>query len=156
VPYNRAMPIIGRRVEYEIEIEAPRDQVWAVLDDFERYPEWNPFTVSVRTDRIVGNPVELDVAMSTGRRSITERFDLYEPPVRMAWGLKMLAGLALKCSRIQELEEVAPGRTRYRTHETFYGPLAPLVISKHGSAVEEGFRANAEALKARAEQLRGG
>jgi len=35
-----------------IEIDAPAETVWAVLTDFDRYDEWNPYT------RIEGDPIE--------------------------------------------------------------------------------------------------
>ncbi len=38
----------------EIEIDADPDSVWAVLMDFEAYPEWNPFITVDRGEPAVG------------------------------------------------------------------------------------------------------
>ena len=35
----------------KIEIAAPPTAVWAILMDFDRYPEWNPFIVKISGDR---------------------------------------------------------------------------------------------------------
>ena len=54
--------------------------------------------------------------------------------------------------RLQSLEELAPGTTRYRTRERLTGALAVLVPA---SALRDGFERHAAALRARAEGLRG-
>ena len=37
-----------RAISSDIDIDAPIALVWSILRDFDSYPEWNPFTVSVR------------------------------------------------------------------------------------------------------------
>jgi hypothetical protein len=32
-----------RELRREIELDAPPERVWAVVTDFDAYPEWNPF-----------------------------------------------------------------------------------------------------------------
>lgn len=147
------MKIASRTVEAEIEIEAPLELVWDVLVDFPRYPEWNPFTIGVETDLTPGNAVGLTVALFGKPRKFTERFAVYEPPKRIGWGMHLLGGRILRGVRYQELEVRAPGRTLYRTHERFDGPLAWLVILLTGAEVRRGFQSNAKALKERAESL---
>ncbi len=39
-----------KHLHTEIQIEADPAEVWAVLTDFDRYPDWNPFLVDVRGD----------------------------------------------------------------------------------------------------------
>lgn len=147
------MPIQGRTISAEIEIEAPRALVWEVLIDFARYPEWNPFTVRVETDRVIGGPVALTVNLYGKTRRLKERFDAYEPPKRVGWGMHLFGGRLLRGTRFQDLESAGEGRTRYRTSESYEGPLAWLVVKLTGPEVLRGFEANAAALKARAELL---
>jgi len=37
---------MAKTLTASVHIDASPDQVWAVLSDFERYPDWNPFIVS--------------------------------------------------------------------------------------------------------------
>jgi uncharacterized protein YndB with AHSA1/START domain len=52
-----------RAISAEIDIAAPRDVVWAILRDFDAYPEWNPFTTSVTTTLEPGANVEMQVRL---------------------------------------------------------------------------------------------
>ena len=142
-----------RTIAAEIVIDAPRALVWEILVDFARYREWNPFTVEVDTDHVIGNPVGLTVRLYGRERKLTERFDAYDPPRRVGWGMHLAGGRLLRGTRFQELEAISEERTLYRTHERFEGPLAPLVMKLNGPEVLRGFEANAAALKARAEEL---
>lgn len=38
-------------ISTEIEIAAPPATIWAVLTDYERYPEWNPFLTKISGDK---------------------------------------------------------------------------------------------------------
>ena len=39
-----------RQLEATTEIDAPPPEVWAVLTDFDRYPDWNPFIRAIVGD----------------------------------------------------------------------------------------------------------
>ena len=55
------------RVDSEVVIDAPAGQVFAVIVDVERYPEWNSFTPSMtlRNDAVVaGTEFDLDCQMT--------------------------------------------------------------------------------------------
>src|SRR5438445_810953 len=56
----------------EVEIDAPAERVWAVLLDFERFPDWNPFIRRVHGDAQVGS--RLDVLLgASGTRAMRFR-----------------------------------------------------------------------------------
>ena len=46
----------------EIEIDADPDSVWAVLMDFEAYPEWNPFITSIEGSQARGSQLRAAAA----------------------------------------------------------------------------------------------
>ena len=39
----------------EIDVAAGPNAVWAVLTDYDRYPEWNPFLVKISGDKQGGS-----------------------------------------------------------------------------------------------------
>lgn len=49
-----------------VEIDAPARVVWAVLVDFADYPQWNPYTLAVTTDFVVGAPIDLTLPARDG------------------------------------------------------------------------------------------
>ena len=60
-------------VSHTVEINAPRELVWEILEDLAQYPQWNPFTVKVEGTLKVGNAINLHVKMpKRGDRIQTE------------------------------------------------------------------------------------
>src|SRR5438093_13768282 len=51
----------------EIEIDAPAERVWAVLLDFERFSDWNPFIRSIRRQALVGSRLDVLLGASGTR-----------------------------------------------------------------------------------------
>src|SRR5256712_12406872 len=51
----------------EVEIDAPAERVWAVLIDFERFPDWNPFIRRVHGDAQVGSRLDVLLGASGTR-----------------------------------------------------------------------------------------
>src|SRR5438876_10954424 len=43
----------------EIEIDAPPERVWAVLIDFEKFPDWNPFIRRIHGNALVGSRLDV-------------------------------------------------------------------------------------------------
>ena len=145
-----------------VDIDAPIEQVWAVMLDTGAYAEWNPFVVRAdcATPPKVGEPITLHVKWANGRGTTSpERISAVEPPeaddhgVRRATLAYVYEGLPAKLglvrgTRFQRLSQAPGGPTRYETVEEFSGPLVPLAGPKR---VEDGFRRHAAALKARCE-----
>lgn len=144
-----------RLIYVEKIIEAPAADVFRVLDDLDRYPDWNPFTTRVITDRVIGGQVELHVNMpGSGLRVQRERFTGYVPGERLSWGLRWGGGVLLDCDRVQQVEAQPDGTTRYVTYERFNGLLGGLVVHLYGAAVRRGFEQCADALALRVKTLR--
>ena len=57
-----------KHLHTEIQIEADPAEVWAVLTDFDRYPDWNPFIVDVRGDAEPGERLRVTLSPPGGRR----------------------------------------------------------------------------------------
>jgi len=142
---------VPRRVyTAEVEIDAPIDEVWAALTDLDAYPEWNPFTPSMRSSLTVGDPVDMRVRMAKLGVTLRQRETVraVEAPTKLVWGEDMMGGL-VRAERVQTLTELDDGRTRYRTEDVIEGPLGPLVFLLFGPSIQAGFDGVAEALAAR-------
>ena len=144
-----------------VEIDAPIEQVWAVMLDTASYGEWNPFVerAECASPPKVGEPIVLHVRWANGRTTTSpERISVIDPPhdedgVRRATLAYVYEGLPSKLGlvkgvRYQRLSQEQDGPTRYDTVEEFSGPLVRLAGPKR---VEDGFRRHAEALKQRCE-----
>jgi hypothetical protein len=136
-----------------VEIDAPTETVWAVLTDFDAYPEWNPFLeIAGRASEGARLTVEI---RPPGRRATT-----FRPTVKRVdegrefrWlGHLFVAGLYDGEHRF-ELEALDDGRTRFTQAETFGGLLVGPIARLLGDATRRGFEQMNEALRVRAESL---
>jgi len=155
----------GRMVKHyppkaEIEISAPIQQVWDVLLDGASYPDWNAFIVKVEGDlRQVGVNIPMEVKL--GERTVRPSMKVVtvEPPAVAGPGARWIhqydSFLArtgwLTSERHHEMSPIKGGAaTLYKTWEPFGGWLKLFVPFKQ---IDEGFKAQAEQLKARVEAL---
>ncbi len=142
----------SRAITSTIAIDAPRDVVWGVLRDVEHYPEWNPFTVSVRTSFELGARVDMRVALRPPKTiAQTEHISSYVDRVSFSWGTTVGPRWFLRADRTQVLEDLPGSRTRYTTTDTFTGRGVPLVMALTRRYVQRGFDDVARALKTRCE-----
>jgi carbon monoxide dehydrogenase subunit G len=101
--------------ESTTEIDAPIDEVWALVEDVERAPEWQGGMKGLRSlerddqDRAVLAEVEVDARV----RSLKSRVRFtYEGPERLSWVQEK--GDIKSVSGAWELEDLGDGRTRAR------------------------------------------
>ena len=131
------------------DIDAPAEQVWRVVTDFPRYPEWNPFIVRASGDQRVGGRLELTIT-APDVRAVTFRprvVDL-EPGRLIRWkGRLWIPGL-FDGRHSLTVEPLDDARSRFTTHEDVSGILVP-VLGKVMRASQQGFELMAEALARR-------
>lgn len=138
-----------------VEIDAPAAVVWDVLVDYERYPEWNPYTVAGVTTLEIGAPIDLTLPHYDGSDELfrtREFIRIVEPPHHLCYdsGDEVPGVLGV---RDQWITELGPERCSYYTTDAMSGPLAELATELTGDWIKNGFDAVAHALKARAEGL---
>jgi hypothetical protein len=137
------------------DIEAPIERVHAIMLDFARYGEWNPFVVAITGEARVGAVLTLDVRFYNGLRARSrERIDVLESAGdRAELTYRFLGPLdrfgLVRGSRRQLLTRLGEGRTRYETEERFTGLLVAFLPRK---GIQRGFEDHARALKQRAER----
>ena len=143
-----------------MDIDADVGTVWSVLVDVARYPEWNPFTVSVATTFELGAPVDMQVALR-GRRDRSgalrtmhqvEYVTGFDEGRELSWGVSVGPSWFVQADRWQRLTDLG-GRTRYETSDELTGVGVPLVMLLMRRHMARGFAEVAAALKARCESL---
>jgi hypothetical protein len=138
-----------------VQIQAPASQVWEVMVDFARYPEWNPFTIKVETTLELGAPVILtlpDPANPGTTFETREQISVITPLEHLQYNTgDSIPGV--HAVRDQWVRSTGDLTCSYQTTDVFTGEYAQVAFDLQGTWVTEGFTATAWALKARAEQL---
>jgi uncharacterized protein YndB with AHSA1/START domain len=138
-----------------VEIDAPQELVWSVVVDFDRYPEWNPYTFKVEAVLELGSEVVLhlpDPGKPGQSFTTLEHMRAIDAPHHLQYdtGDSFAPMLAI---RDQWVEDLGNGRSSYRTTDVFQGPGADVIYDMQQEWVTAGFNATAYALKERAEKL---
>jgi hypothetical protein len=140
------------QVSASVEIDAPPEQVWKILTEFDRYAEWNSFNVSMATTFEIGAAVRMEVALIGKRTQMqTEYITTLEPGAKVCWSMNQPPAWLLGATRCQLLEPLDGDRTRYTSDDLITGILAPVVMFIYGRAMQRGFEAVCCGLKRHAE-----
>lgn len=138
-----------------VEIAAPAAFVWDVLVDYANYPQWNPYTIAVRTTLKIGEPIDLTLPATDGsdKTFINREFiRVVDPPHHLRYDTaEEIPGVF--GVRDQWITELGPDRCAYHTTDTISGKYADIVMEKTGDWIKAGFDSVANALKARVESL---
>ena len=107
----------------EVEIDATPARVYAVLTDFARYHEWNPFVVSLQGALAVGGKLTLELSLPEGKTyelvpELTQVTENRELRWRTRWWLPSL----LEAEHFFLLSE-RDGKTRCMQGQDFSGFL---------------------------------
>lgn len=140
----------AKNIYTQLEIEAEPDQVWMVLVENKKYPEWNPYHVRVEGELKVGEQLVVEIHKPNGNQLVIEPEVFRIVPGReLTWG-GGIRGLFFG-EHIFLLERTAPGRTKLVQKESFEGIFVP--FAELGS-IEEGYRLMNLALKRKIEACR--
>jgi hypothetical protein len=127
-------------------IDASPDEVWAVVEDVARYPDWDS---GVRVEGRVGPGEKLKIhSEANPGRAFAVKVTELEPGRRMVWS----GGMPLGLFRGVRTYQVAPeaGGTRFTMREEYTGAMLPL-IWRSMPDLQPSFDRFARGLKARVE-----
>ncbi|MBR9922469.1 MAG: SRPBCC domain-containing protein [Bacteroidetes bacterium] len=147
-----------KRIECKITIAADINKVWDAMVATQKYPDWNPFIISVASSAKVpveGTEMEFTVRWNNGSTQKTkEVVSVFSPPnpkkgeTQAVWGYYFKSFLRtigmVQAVRMQVLSSMADGLTYYHTYEDFRGWGTLFLPDKK---IKDGFMRKAQALK---------
>ena len=150
------MQLVGPMVELEASVDIPSrpEAVWAVLTDFSRFSEWNPFIRQASGIARVGADIGVRVRTSRGVPLVFHaKVTLCKVNRELCWSGHVLAPWFAKGEHTFTLEPTGHG-VRFRQREVFTGVFPSLARSLLVRETRKGFESMNEALKARAQSAR--
>ncbi|MFB9157024.1 SRPBCC domain-containing protein [Chromobacterium violaceum] len=143
-----------RSIATEIDIAASLEQVWQVLTDWRRYPEWNPFIVGLHGRHEAGARLVATLHPPGGRHTtFRPRLTAFDVQTRLAWRGKLLVPGLLDGAHHFQLEPLDGGGTRLHHGEDFSGILLPLCGDGMLERARQGILQMNQTLKRRCEAL---
>ena len=142
-----------RRIETDIEINAPVSQVWALLTDFARMPSWNPFIKSISGNLAQGARLSVHIVPpgSSGMH-FKPTILTVRPERELRWLGHLFVPGIFDGEHYFLLEPIEKNRTLFTQSEKFSGLLVGL-LGGTLAATSAGFKAMNTALKQQAEQM---
>lgn len=143
-----------KQLETKILINAAPSLVWKVLMDFDNYPKWNPFVVSIKGKAEVGTYLENKIQMSE-KKSMD-----FKPEVLVVstneefrWKGKMFVKGLFDGEHYFLLQENENGSTELVHGELFTGLLGDVIFKMIKKETLEGFEKMNKALKAQVKAI---
>jgi hypothetical protein len=134
------------------EIDAPLADVWAVLTDFARHEQWNPFFASIAGEARAGETLTVVARKGEGTGMTFRPTVLVADGSTLRWKGKLGWGGIFDGVHEFVLSELADGRTRLEHSERFTGVLVPF-LGRMLRETRDGFVAFNDALAARVAQV---
>ena len=146
------------KIAIDVEADATRDEVWAVLTDNERWPEWFPAAKACRTTSERAEGVGATRWIHFDLYKVNERYITWDPP--HTWAFTVLdANLPGITSVVERyvVEATTEGRTTLRhvlaaDLAPYMRPLAPFLRWRNGALFKQGLsRIEAQVARLRSE-----
>lgn len=139
-----------KEIKSSVDIGAPIERVWGTVTDFNSYPEWNPFIVSMPGEAKVGSTLKVRTAVAgRGETNFTSKIVELEPNKRILMQGTIKKGM-LTDDHLFTFESLGPQKTRFFQSVAFKGFLTSFV----GGTIKDsqkGLEGMNLALKARCE-----
>ena len=138
-------------ISTSIDIDASAETVWGMLVDFGSYPEWNPLTVGIEGEPVVGEVVKLHVDLGGQKMTRKHVISRVEERSALCWTIRTKKPWLMRGERCQTLEILGKGKCRYRNEERVEGLVSFIVAISHKGKIRHGLEMLGQALKKRAE-----
>lgn len=140
-----------KNLETTITINANVKTVWNILTNFEAFPSWNPFIVSIKGNLKEGATLT-NVMMNGGKENTFKPvITVIEEHQKFEWLGKLPLNM-FNGNHYFHLEQIDEHTTKLVHGEHFSGWLRGILMYFIGEETKRGFIAMNEALKTKAEQ----
>jgi len=141
----------------DFEINASDAQVWAVLVDFDKYPDWNPSLPAISGELREGSTVSLTLGMpGKSPVKVKAKFEEVETNKKLTWRGNVVGGWFFSGYRVFEIVALAEKKVRFTHVEDIGGVLAPIFkIAMGASNIQQSHDEFNQSLKQRVEELAG-
>ncbi len=141
-----------KQIATEIEINAPASRVWAILTEFARFADWNPFILPIEGRPHVGARLKVTIQPPDWKPMTFRPLVLKAEPEReLRWLGRIVLPWLFDGEHAFVIEPAGEGKVRFRQSEQFRGLLLPLVWGKMADKTRRGFEMMNEAIKRVAE-----
>ena len=114
-----------KKIDTQIEINAPAEKVWRVLTEFAAYPEWNPFVRRVEGEVRVGARLHVSIQPSGGMgMSFRPTVLVANPNRELRWLGHLWVPGVFDGEHSFTIEPLGEGSVRFIQRERFGGLLA--------------------------------
>jgi hypothetical protein len=116
----------SRHYRNAVAVEAPREAIWTLLTQFDRYHEWNPYITQASGNATVGSSVELTFGTDGGdaKRESAEVL-IVHPQRKLEWRTRVVAPGVLDREQIFRVIPLEDGRWAVVQDVRFEGLFAP-------------------------------
>lgn len=145
---------MAKVIKTEVVIQAIPEKVWAILTDFDNYPNWNPFIPSIQGEVKVGNRINVRLEPPDAKvMNIKPKIIVYTINKEFGWiGHLLFTGL-FDGEHKFELRDNGNGTTTFLQSENFEGILVPLLTKLLDNNTTRGFHQMNQKLKELSERL---
>ena len=141
--------------EAVVTIDAPPCEIWRVLVDLDRYPEWNRYATSAVGELRVGGEVEINVPRQGEKRGpVNNRVTELVINQRLCWRSLSWYKFLVYGVRCRHLEVQPDGSTIFREVETMHGSLAGVIQRAMAPQLLRGLQSECDSLKEEVERSR--
>lgn len=144
---------MAKEIKTQIVINASPEKVWAVLTNFDKYPEWNPFIKSIKGSVKVGSKIiaRLEPPEAKGM-TFKPKVLAFDSQKEFRWMGHLLFPGLFDGEHKFELIDNHDGTTTFIQSEKFKGILVPLFKKMLDTNTVNGFNLMNQKLKELSEQ----
>ncbi|OPB97277.1 polyketide cyclase [Elizabethkingia occulta] len=140
---------MAKEIKTEIVIQAAPETIWKILTDFENYPQWNPFIVSVTGEAEKGNKIVVNIKPPDRKGMIFKPIILTKiKDKELSWQGKLMFKGLFDGKHKFELIDNGNGTTTFIQSEKFSGIFVWLFNTRN---TKKGFNEMNQKLKELAE-----